>query len=303
MGPCGDILQGPSQKGGLKRLITRMEILNWHTSAPELPLGGFMPNDDPVQIRNIDGLGPVAAAISSSPFATGRGELYQGASTGKRNIVLTLGLNPNWNDQTISSLRQLLYKYLLPEQWTRLRFFSDDLPTVEIAGVVETFEPNIFSQDPEIQISILCPKPDFVDVDATFLAGTVGDGSTELEIDYIGTVFTGFEFRVRSSTALAEYSGNFIIRNQHANGDQAFQVLSVTVNPDMYFSLNSVRSDRWIRNVFVDDAMNLSVDILAKMATNSIWPELRPGENLFSVEADAPGQKWVLAYFNRFGGL
>ena len=75
-------------------MITRMEVLNWHTAAPELPLGGFMPNDDPVQILNIEGLGPVTAVISSSPFATGRGDMFQGASTSKRNIVLTLGLEP-----------------------------------------------------------------------------------------------------------------------------------------------------------------------------------------------------------------
>ena len=282
-------------------MITRMEILNWHTSAPELPLGGFMPNDDPVQILNIDGLGPVSSDISTSPFATGRGELYQGASTGKRNIVLTLGFNPNWEDQTISSLRQLLYKYLLPEQWTRLRFFSDDLPTVDITGIVETFEPNIFSQDPEIQVSILCPKPDFIDVDVTFITGIVDDGSDEFEIDYIGTVATGFEFRVRSSLELEAYSGDLIIRNQHVKGAQAFQALSVTVNPDMYFAMNTVRSTRWVRSVVIDE--DLSINILAKMATNSIWPELSPGENLISVEAEASGQQWVLAYFNRFGGL
>ena len=283
-------------------MITRMEVLNWHTAAPELPLGGFMPNDDPVQILNIEGLGPVTAAISSSPFATGRGELYQGASTGKRNIVLTLGLNPNWEDQTISSLRQLLYKYLLPEQWTRLRFFSDHLPTVDIAGVVETFEPNIFSQDPEIQVSILCPKPDFVDVDATFLTGQVDEpGTDELEIDYIGTVATGFELRILSSGVLESYSGNLIVRNKTISIAQAFQVLAVSIDPEKYLSLNTVKSTRWIRNVFTEE--DLAINILAKMATNSVWPELNPGENLFSVEAAEPGQYWVLAYFNRFGGL
>ena len=106
----------------------------------------------------------------------------------------------------------MLYKYLLPEQWTRLRFFSDHLPTVDIAGVVETFEPNIFSQDPEIQVSILCPKPDFVDIEATFLTGTVDSGGTidELEIDYIGTVATGFELRIHSSDDL-----NRIFRVSH----------------------------------------------------------------------------------------
>jgi len=276
-----------------------MEVLNWHTAAPELPLGGFMPNDDPVQILNIEGLGPVTAAIASSPFATGRGDMFQGASTGKRNIVLTLGLNPNWADQTISSLRQLLYKYLLPEQWTRLRFFSDHLPTVDIAGVVEAFEPNIFAQDPEIQISILCPKPDFIDVDATFLSGKVG--VDEMEINYVGTVATGFELRIYSSSDRNEYTGYLVIRNKTVSKNEAFQVLNATVDPATYLTLNTLKSTRWIRSIYPAD--DFSVNILAKMATNSVWPELSPGENLFSVDAAAPGQDWILGYFNRFGGL
>src|SRR4051794_37798090 len=109
--------------------------------APFLPLGGFMPNNDPVHVFNVEGLGPVKAEISSTPFATGRGELYQGSSTGKRNLAFTLGLNPNWDDQTMSSLRQLLYRYFMPEEWVKIRFFSDHLPTCDIEGYVEGFEP------------------------------------------------------------------------------------------------------------------------------------------------------------------
>jgi hypothetical protein len=77
--------------------------------------------------------------------------------------VLTLGLNPNWVDQTVASLRRVLYRYLMPEAWTKLRFFSDDMPTVDIEGYVESFDPNMFTQDPEIQVSIICPKPDFIE--------------------------------------------------------------------------------------------------------------------------------------------
>jgi hypothetical protein len=106
-------------------LIKRIEISSIYSNAPDLPLSSlFVPNDDPVQIRNVEGLGPVKADISATPFATGRGELYQGSSTGKRNIVLTLGLNPNWVNQTMASLRQLLYRYFMVESWATLRFFT-----------------------------------------------------------------------------------------------------------------------------------------------------------------------------------
>ncbi len=278
-----------------------MEIFNSQTSAPALPLGGFLPNNDAVQILNIEGLGPVTAEISSAPFATGRGELHQGSSTGKRNIVLTLGLHPNWVDQTITSLRQVLYAYLLPEQWVKLRFFSDELPPVDITGIVESFDPAIFTQDPEIQVSIICPKPDFIEADTTLVTGTVDNGTTEVVIDYIGTVSTGFELRIIPSVARLSYVGDLTIVNESIVATQTFQAESVTIDTTMYFMLNTIRSARKVQNVFFDNSG--AINILAKMVPSSVWPELNPGENVFSIAAAQSGQLWTLGYFNRFVGL
>jgi hypothetical protein len=264
-------------------------------------LGGFLPNEDPVQILDIDGLGPVTAALSSVPFATGRGELYQGASIPKRNIVLTLGLNPSWQDQTMSSLRQLLYKYFLPGFWSKLRFFSDYLPMVSINGVVESFDPNMFAKDPEVQISMLCPKPDFIEPDQILMTGVVDDGTDETVINYTGSVPTGFEMRIESSDLVTTYEGDFIISNKYLDNTERFQILSVPVNEDVRFFLNTIRTERRVETQFVD--ADNSLNLLGKMATNSIWLELGLGENLISVEAEVSGLNWALAYFNRYVGL
>lgn len=279
-----------------------MEAYSQWASAPELPLGGFMPSDDPVQVRDIQGIGPVKADITSTQSATGRGELPQGVSTGKRNIVLTLGLNPNWQDQTISSLRRLLYAYFMPEQWCKLRFFSDDMPTVDIEGDVESFEPNIFSQDPEIQISILCLKPDFIDVDSTIYTGVTDDGSTELEFEYTGTVATGIELQVSRTVAVPSYTGLITITLQSPDV-QIFAIDPVTIDTLKYFKLNSTKGMRRVQNVAVADGA--VTNLLDRMADDAVWPELKPGQNVISVAAAIAGrgQAWTLAYYNRFGGL
>jgi hypothetical protein len=281
-------------------VLTRMEVESALPGAPAIPLGGFMPNNDPVQIRKIDGLGPVKSDVASTPFATGRGELYQGSSTGKRNIVLTLGLNPNWVNQTMSSLRQLLYRYFMPETWAKLRFITDDLPTVYINGVVESFEPNIFEQDPEIQVSILCPKPDFIDVNATLIYGATDPTATTL-IEYIGTTPTGFELVIESAPALGSYSGEIVVSNVVGPYAQRFAAQSVVVNPTLYFRMNTARSTRYIRSVAVSSGS--MINILEKMEAASSWPEFNPGDNTFSVKTAPAGLKWSLGYFNRFGGL
>jgi hypothetical protein len=278
-------------------LITRMEVVSSQPGAPDLPLGGFMPNDDPVQIRNIDGLGPVKSELSLTPFATGRGELYQGASTGKRNIILTLGLNPNWAEQTITSLRQLLYRYFMPEYWSTYRFISDELPPVTIKGVVESFEPNIFSQEPEIQVSVICPKPDFVDLDNTVVTGLTSDDV--IGIDYTGTVNAGFVVDIESPDADSETG--LTIANTYGDTTQVFSTNPLTITPSLYVEVNTIRATRHIYNVRYDDGNEYN--ILAKLIPNSDWPEFGPGMNTFSVVTGTPGLQWSLGYFNRYGGL
>ena len=282
-------------------MIQRMEVFSSRPDVPILPLGGFMPSSDPVHVLNVEGLGPVKAEITSTPFATGRGELFQGSTTGKRNIVMTLGLNPDWENQTMSTLRQLLYSYLMPEQWVKLKFFSDHLPTCAIEGYVESFEPNMFSQDPEVQVSIICPKPDFIEENATILNGTVDDGTIEVVYEYIGTVETGLELRIDSTPTNTTYTGSISVTAVAFEEPQLFVVESVIINTAKYFKLSSVRNAKRVQSVAVIDGA--LTNLLAEVTSESVWPVIKPGENVLKVAASENDQAWTMAYFNRFGGL
>jgi len=279
-------------------VITKVEVYSARRS-PTLSLGGFMPSDDPVVIRNVDGLGPVKSEITTTPSGVSRGETFQGSSTGKRNIVLTLGLNPDWSTQTMSSLRQLLYAYLMPEQWCKLRINSDELPTTDIEGYVESFEPNMFSQDPEIQVSIINPKPDFIEIDATIFKGTVDDGSNQHVINYVGTISAGFEVRIDRTAALVSYSGPLTIKVENSSGIQTITVNPVLVNTVQSYKMSSVQGKKRVQAETIIDG---TITNLLKNKSG-VWPELQPGENLISISADLPGQTWTLAYFTRFGGM
>jgi hypothetical protein len=282
-------------------VLKRMEVFSSNPSAPELPLGGFMPSDDPVQIFSITGLEPVRADIASTALASGRGEHYQGSTVGKRNIVMTLGFNPDWVEQTMATLRQKLYGYFMPESWCKLRFFSDHMPTVDIEGYVESIDPNIFSADPEVQISVLCHKPDFIEVDAIIYNGVVDDGTLELEFDYQGTIDTGFELRVDRSVANPSYTGSLAIANMAPTEAQIMELAGITVDTERYLKVTTVPNGKRIQSVSHTDGT--AVNLLSKMSDDSVWPILKPGKNYFSVGAEESGQAWTLAYFNRFGGL
>ena len=280
-------------------MITKVEVFGVHR-APTLSLGGFMPSDDPVHIRNIDGLGPVKAEITTTPSGTSRGETKQGSSVGKRNIVMTLGYNPNWaGGQTISSLRKLLYGYFMTQQWVKLRFYSDDMPTVDIEGTVEDTVTNHFAQDPEVQVSIICERPDFVEIDASIYKGVVDDGSNQLEVDYQGSVSSGLEIRIDRSVDLPAYSGFVMITVDNFEGRKTITVDSATIDTTKSFKMSSIPSQKRVQlEALVDGA----ITNLLKVKSGD-WPSLQPGENLISVRAGEPGQSWTLAFFNRYGGL
>ena len=138
-------------------MLTQVDVYGAVNSATALPLSGAGVYGDPVQIKKIDGLGPVKADIQTATYGAINREYLTGKFYGKRNIVLTLGLNPDWATQTVEELRQLLYAYFTPTQQVELRFQSTHLPEVNIFGYVESMDPNIFSADPEIDVSIIHP--------------------------------------------------------------------------------------------------------------------------------------------------
>src|SRR5690349_11534227 len=139
-------------QGGLI-LLTQIKAYSDLPDAPTLPLSvDGDAETDFLQIRNVDGLDPVKASVGTSPYGSVDGESYAGSSVPSRNIVLTIGGNPDWATWTHASLRRRLYPYFMPKRISRLDFYSDDMDPVTISGVVEGFSFNQFSKDPEMQI-------------------------------------------------------------------------------------------------------------------------------------------------------
>jgi hypothetical protein len=257
------------------------------------------PETDLIQVRNIDGLDPVKAAINTSPYGSVDGVAFNGANVATgRNIVLTLHPNPDWDDWAFESLRRLLYEYFMPKQPTRLVFHSDDIPPVEISGYVESCEVNPFSKDVELLVSIICPDPYFTAVTATVVTGTTDrDNTTPEEITYEGNIETGINVEVSRISDPAPTSIAIQVRDP---GLAQFRV-TATVSASMYFLMNSVDGAKYVQNVGIGSG--LITNLLGKVAGGSSWPTLQPGVNDFSVITDAGAQDWQLTYFARYGGL
>jgi tail protein len=288
-------------------LLTNLEVYSSLSSAPDLPLQlGGREDMDPIHIRDIKGLGPVKADINTTPFGSGDGGFYTGGSVNVRNIVLTLGFNPDWIVHTVSSLRQIVYGYFMSKQPVTLRFFRDDGPAVEIQGYTETNEPDIFSKDPEMEISVICPLPDFIAVSQSVVTGTAKetpDPPEYSEFTLVGNVDTSG--RVVLTTIEDDpsptYDGFVTLEHETlAPGTNTFEVTG-SVAEGMDLIIDSARGAKVAENIIGAEHINL----LNSMTSDSKWLSLRPGTNKFRIRLapGAPDKAWTLTYYERFGGL
>lgn len=286
--------------------LVSMGVASQLPGAPALPIGNIVPpssvEDTQIQIRNIEGLGPVKAEFQTAPFALSRGVFFQGSSTGQRNIVLTLGMNPLLSaGQSMSALRQLVYRYFMPEIQATFTFHTIELEDVHIDGYVESVEPNIFSQDPEMQISIICPRPDFIGDEAHEVTHNATTGTFQAEIEYTGTVSNGFELEVSNPDDY--YTGPIEVANENGNFHEDLIVNTVKINPHQNFRLVTVPTRRRVQRRNLDEDPPNLYSILGRLTKNSTWPILFPGTNLVLVKVDESGPDWTMTYWNRYGGL
>lgn len=282
-------------------MLTEVKAFSSWRSAPTLILSDTgRAGTDLIQIRNIVGLDPVKASVNTSPFGSVDGASHVGSSVLSRNIVLTVHPNPDWDTWTYESLRRLLYSYFMPKRETRLVFYSDDMVPVEITGIVESVAVNPFSKDPELLVSIICPDPYFIALEATVLTGsTVRPGGAVTVIEYNGTIEAGLGVKVTEVTAPDPTD----IGIQIGDPLVTYFATLATVTATKYFEMSSIPMRKFVQNV--DIGTGIITNLLSKVhiQEGSLWPTLQPGENEFSVVTDQGVQDWELTYFERFGGL
>ena len=280
-------------------MLTELKAYSSWQSAPTLLLDtDGSPETDLIQVTNIEGLDPVKASVNTSPFGAVDGSSYTGSSVTDRNIVLTLHPNPDWDNWTYEILRRLLYSYFMPKRPTRLVFFSDDMPTVEISGIVESVEVNPFSKDPELVVSIICPDPYFTALNPTVVTGqSVRAGGAVRTIQYDGSVEAGVHVKVTFASGTAPAS----IGVQIGDPSLSYFNVTATVSASLYFEMNSLPMQKFVQNVNLSNGV--ISNLLSKVQPGSSWPVLQPGENDFSVITNIGVQDWELTYYERFGGL
>lgn len=109
-------------------------------------------------ITKATGLGPVNSNIVTTTVANYGGEQYVSSRKQKRNIVLTIYVRNQVEENRIK-----LYRYIRSHDWIRV-YYKNGTRDVYIDGYVESAEVDLFTQTQTMQVSIICPQPNFIDI-------------------------------------------------------------------------------------------------------------------------------------------
>ncbi len=273
-------------------MLSTIEVRN---SAGELLTLSMEAVTNGLYIEDIDGLGPVKASIVSSQPATMDGGIFQSTRREMRNIVLKLGLEPDYAVEDVRALRERVYNYFMPGEPINLRLF-DSLPrTVDISGRVETCEPGIFQREPTVDISILCFKPDFINTTSVELEGDTVNDTEETLVQYPGTAKVGVVFEIAPDRNVSE------ITIYHRAPDDSIKTfeLSVPLEAGDILTISSIVGEKFVRL----NRLGTVSSVLYGRSTNSEWVQLAKGPNHIRVYVTGAAIPYTMTYTPRYGGL
>lgn len=247
-------------------------------------------------VQEVKGLDPVKANLVSSGFAGLDGEQYQSSRRETRNITMQLGLAPDpASGDSVRDLRKQLYNFFMPKSEVYLRFYMEDGLDVDIVGRVESLETAMFTQEPAVDISMICFDPDFYDPTPIQVTGFLTTDEFAKYFEYEGTTETGIKIVLNVDRTLTEFTvyhrlpSDEIVTMQFAAPLVAGDVLTIsTVSGDKGATLTRAGS---------------STSILYGISPQSRWFELVPGRNGLRVYAVGAAMPATVEYTNKYGGL
>lgn len=272
--------------------LNKVEVRTDQGVLLSLPLddisGGYL-------VQDISGLDPVPANVVSSNFANLDGEQYQSSRREKRNPVFRIGLEPDYASMNVQQLRNNLYKWFLPKKNANMRFYSDNMPTVDISGIVESFDCPLFVKDPVATISLLCFDPDFYEPVQVTVNGNTTSGNTMGNIAYGGSVDTGITFTLNVNRSI---SGFTIYHQPEGQQVQTMVVTGDFINGDI-IQISTVPGNKFATRT----RGGVIASVLYSVSPYAVWTKLQPGNNALRVYAEGAAIPYTIQYTNKHGGL
>lgn len=273
-------------------MITRVVVQNTQGNTLSLTLQDT-PNG--YEVRDIQGLGPVKASLVSSQMAQVDGAQPQSSRRDTRNITMKIGFKPDYIQHSVSSLRRNLYNFFAPKAVIMTSWYDDASLYAVSTATVESCENNMFSDDPEVDLSLICYDPDFlapapIEVDGN----TVPDLSVNT-IHYTGTATVGIILEIAANR---DMTGFQVYNTKPDNTVQKFDFEGQILNGDVV-TITSIalrKTATITRSIQTDSALfyvQAPVD----------WITLDQGDNDIRVYSEDDPVPYTILYTPKYVGL
>lgn len=238
-------------------------------------------------LKDVDGLGPpdVDVAVSNG--------LYQGRSTGDREIEVMVGLNPDYSiGERPKDLRNELYGLLTPSA-------DYDYVDVTLQGQNEQYRtrawakrvsPVPMSRDPQVQITMPCLR--------SYFTGNIVDINTStlnkafFTINNKGSASAGFDMTISFTQALSYF------KMTNSWGDRKMQFNYAFQTGDQLRIITTEEDRQAVRY-----RGGVPLEISGTLTADSIWMMLGGRETAFAIEASSSVNIVTLNYVPRYWGI
>jgi hypothetical protein len=277
-------------------LFTKVEVRNSQGALLTLQLGD---SSNGYNLVDVTGLDPVKATLVGSSFANQPGAVFQSARRDTRQITFKIEFDPDYGTTTLRTLRNNLYSIFRTESQVQLKFFVDDVAdNVEdgyvIYARVESSPSSMFAQIPQVDVTLICYDPDFVDPVPVVTTGmTTADPAVTL-FDYAGTEDTGILFNIYINRTLTE----FVIYYTDGSASTNMDVVGSFIAGDQV-TISTVPGNKYATLL----RGGVSSSVLYAVSLQSTWMKLAPGKNWIRASAAGVGIPCTVSYFKRFGAL
>lgn len=258
-------------------------------------------------IIGVQGLTPPPVVINASKGGNIDGTFYNSSRLNQRNIVITIVLNGD-----IETNRQRLYQVFNLKKPCTI-YFKNANRDVKIQGYVETLEADLFTQREQVQISIICPRPYFEDLNTIYT-----------ELSQVIRMFE-FPFEIELPIPFSEIEENplciiinagdaesgFIMRLSFTATITDLKIYNTTTQKFIGFDYTFLDQDELTINtmsgqmgvVLIRDGQE--INLLNFIAANSNWLKLTLGENTFTYTTTdfAENVNIMFVTTNLYGGV
>lgn len=247
-------------------------------------------NNPNYTVYKIEGLNPPQATINSSVNTTTDGSSINSVRLENRNIVIYMTIEGD-----VESNRINLYKYFPVKKRIKL-YFKNNSRDVYIEGTVELIECDQFTNKEVAQISIICPKPYFKDIEN--LVTSFGDVSSMFEFPFsiakTGIEISGITTNQRRSIINTGDIETGVIIKLFSTGTVVNPVIyDVLKRTQLKLNFTMLASDTIVINTNVGEKSielirdGVTYNAMGYMAQDSTWFIMEAGDNVFTYDADS----------------